>query len=94
MDIYSLSDIFIENGIVLRAIPHRIREIYDTRHADKFPNGEIRFLEEYKRDMLVVERVPKCAGKFLIECARHTDNMVRFSGRFFDSIDDAIASVF
>jgi hypothetical protein len=42
--------------------------------------------------MLRVERIPKNAGKFIIERAAHTDSLVRFvpKDKYYDSIEEAI----
>lgn len=91
MDIKELENIMILNGVVLRALPRIMRGIYETRHIDIFPNGTIEYLEEYKREMLVVYTVPKNAGKFIFECARNTMNSVSFAGKkYYDTIEEAV----
>lgn len=91
MEIKELEDIMILNSVVLRAIPTTMRGVYETRHIDEFPDGTIEYLEEYKREMLVVHTVPKNAGKFLIECVKNTRSSVNFEGKkYFDTIEQAM----
>lgn len=91
MDIKELEEIMIEHGVVLRAIPKKVRGVYEKYHADEFPNGTIEYLEDFKREMLVVWSIPKNAGKFTFECEKHTGSTVKFRGKkFFDSIEEAV----
>ena len=91
MDIRELEKVMISHGVVLRAIPEKVRGIYEKRHIDTYPNGVIKYLDDYKREMLVVETIPKNAGKFILECVPHTSSMVKFSGKkYFDSIEEAV----
>lgn len=92
MDIKELEKLMILNGIVLRAVPEKEIAIYETGHKDKFPDGTIRYIDAYKREMLVVERVPEHAGTFLTECMPNTSNTVKFTEKvFFGSIEEAMA---
>lgn len=93
MTIEQLEGIMQEYGIVLRAIPKKTFEVYESCHKDRFPDGKIQYLESYGRDCLVVERIPKHAGEFLIESVKGTGSMVWFQGRFFPSIEDAITAI-
>lgn len=94
MNIKELESIMIEYGVVLRAIPKTVRGVYEKYHIDKYPNGTIEYLEEYKREMLVVISVPKNAGKFVFECQKNTISGVQFQGnKYFDSIELAIADL-
>lgn len=91
MDIKELENIMISHGIVLRAIPKIERSICEKRRANEFPDGKIEYLEEYKREMLVIERIPKYAGKFIFEYKQGTASTVKFTGKkFFDSIEQAV----
>lgn len=91
MDIKELENIMVSHGVVLRAIPKTARSIYEKYHADKYPDGIIMYLEKYKREMLIVENIPKNAGKFIFECEKHTSSIVKFNGKkFYDSIEQAI----
>lgn len=93
MTIQELEAVMQEHGAVIRAIPLKIREVMDVCHATEYEDGQVMYLEEYRRDMFVREYVPKNAGKFLIEPVRHTMSMVRFHSEFFDSVEDAVASL-
>lgn len=94
MNIKELEDIMVTNGIVLRAIPEEITEIYEKRHIDKFPEGSVRYLERYHREMLVVKRIPRNAGKFIFERAPNTMAVINFrNNKFYDSIEEAMADL-
>lgn len=66
MDLKTLEAIMVENGLIIRAIPKKIRHAFEKEHFEDYPDGEIKYLDEFKREMLVVERTPKNAGKFVI----------------------------
>lgn len=84
----------VEHGIALRAIPLKVRETYEISHAAQIPDGHIMYLEEFKREMLVVERVPQNAGKFAFESSCGTSATVRFQGNaYYDSIKDAMDAI-
>ena len=94
MEIKELEDIMITHSVVLRAIPKKVVGVYEKQHIDSYPTGTIQYLERYKREMLVVESIPKNAGKFIFECQRNTSSSVHFSGKkFFDSIEEAVADL-
>ena len=93
LTIEELERLMVEYGIVLRAIPTTVREILEVRHKDEYPDGKVVYLEEFHRDMLVVERVPKHAGEFLMECRQGTSEMVQFRRIFYKSIGEAIADL-
>ncbi|MBQ3011261.1 MAG: hypothetical protein IJA20_02925 [Methanocorpusculum sp.] len=91
MDIKELEEIMVEHGVVLRAIPMKVTGIYEVRHRKQFPNARVEYLEDFKREMLIDERVPINAGKFIFESNQGTGNMVKFyANRFYDSIEDAM----
>lgn len=93
MTLEELGSIMQEHGLVLRAIPKKVRGVYEAYHKDDYPDGQVMYLEEHGREMLVVERVPKNAGKFLIESVKNTGDTVWFSKRFFGSIEEAVGAV-
>ena len=81
----------IEYGVALRAIP---AEVYAKTHIEDFPDGQIIYLDEFKREMLVVKSIPTNAGKFVFEHNCGTGRMARFTGRqYHDSIEEAIGSL-
>lgn len=91
MDIKELEEIMVSHGVVLRAIPMKVRGIYEIRHRNQFPNARVEYLEDFKREMLIDERTPKNAGKFIFEANQGTGDMVRFhANRFYDSIEEAM----
>ena len=58
------------------------------------PNGQIVYLDEFKREMLVVKSIPTNAGKFVFEHNCGTGRMVRFTGRqYYNSIEEVIESL-
>lgn len=94
MEIKELEDIMVTHSVVLRAIPKKVVDVYEKQHIDSYPTGTIRYLERYKREMLVVESIPKNAGKFLFEQQNNTASMVQFRGKkYFDSIEEAVADL-
>lgn len=91
MDIKELERLMVANGIVLRAIPDKIVKVYEKEDKEKFPDGTVKYIDAFRREMLVVEQVPKYAGTFVTECVQNTMSMVKFSGKvFYDSIEDAM----
>lgn len=93
MDITKLEAVMVKYGVVIRALPVTVRRVYEAGYKGEFPEGELKYLEPYKREMLVVEKpVPEgYAGKFIIELCPHTDSQVRFTApKRYDSIEQAI----
>lgn len=93
MTIEELERIMVEHGATIRAIPKVIVGVYDKRHIDKYPDGRIEYLDSFKREMLITESVPKNAGKFLLKSKCGTMSMVQFEGKFYDSIEQAVADL-
>ncbi len=94
MTVEELQQIMIEKGVVIRAIPMKIRGIYEKEKINKYPNGTIQYLPEFKREMLVCESVPQNAGKFIIEQNQGSLSTVKFCGKeYFDTIEDAVKSL-
>lgn len=90
-NIKELEEIMIAHGVVLRAIPRVTISTLETSHSKDYPNGEIKYLPAYKREMLVIKRFPENGGKFLIETNQDTSSTVQFRRkRYFDSIGEAI----
>lgn len=94
MDIKDIERVLVTYGVAIRAIPARERKVLEAYHAKDFPNGRVEYLPAYKREMLVVERVPEHAGKFTFEVVGNTVSTVTFSGnRYYDSIEGVIAAL-
>lgn len=92
--IEELNEIMIENSLTLRAIPRVRYEYYEVRHAKNYPDGEIKYLDAYKREMLIIKIIPKNAGKFIIMKTPNTNATVIFySPIFYNNIIDAINSM-
>jgi len=45
-----LEEIMIENGIILRDIPRKVKCVYEKFYINKYPNGVIKYLEEFNRE--------------------------------------------
>jgi len=91
MDIKALEKIMVEHGVVLRAIPMKVTEISEVRHQKRFPNARIEYLESFQREMLIIERTPQNAGRFIFEANQRTGDFVKFyAEKFYDSIEEAI----
>lgn len=89
MDLKNLGQLMVKHSAVIRALPEEVQIIVEKRHADQFPNAEIKFLPEYKREMLVEYRHPRHGGQFVLEFAKNTGNRVQFTGwRFFNSLEE------
>lgn len=84
-----LETLMKKHGAVIRAIPEEVTHIFEKRHADHY-DGEIRYLDEFKREMLIVKETPKHAGEFLVLPCCETSNIVDFkNAQYFKSITDA-----
>jgi hypothetical protein len=92
MDIKALEQLMITHSFVIRAIPVKIIETYEAYHIKKYPEGVIYYDERFKRDMLRLEKIPKNAGKFIIERVAKTNSLIRFTpkDKYYNSIEEAI----
>lgn len=89
--IEQLEKIMITRGAVIRAIPMEVTHVLEKCHADRYPHGEILYLEEYKREMLLVREIPDHARKFMLQEERNTGSTVKFhTPAFFGSIAEII----
>lgn len=87
----TLGKLMVEHNLAIRAVPLVVRGIFDVRHKDKYPDGVIQYLPDFKREMLVTERTPKHAGMFVVEKARGTASAVHFGGKkFYQSLEDIV----
>jgi len=94
MTIKELEKIMIEQGVILRAIPLKIHHVYADCDISLHPDGRLEYHKEYKREMTIVDSIPKNAGKFVIESEECTGAMARFYGKkLYDNIEDAIADL-
>ena len=93
MTIEQLEEFMVNHGLVIRTIPKEITHIYEAHYAQKYPNGTVKYMEEYKREMLLVTEVPSNAGKFVVSAALHTDSNIRFHPPFFSSIKELVEYV-
>lgn len=93
MTIEQLEEFMVNHGLVIRAIPKEITHIYEAHYAQKYPNGKVIYMEQYKREMLLVTEVPANAGKFVVSAALHTDSDIRFHPPFFSSIKELVEYV-
>jgi len=91
MDLKKLEELMVKHSAVIRALPKNVRVVVEKRHADQFPNAEVKFLPEYKREMLVEYQQPRHGGQFILEFAKNTSGMVQFTGgRFFNSLEEVV----
>ena len=80
-----------ENNLVIRAIPEMVRGAYDVNdnNLKKYSHGEVKYLPEYKREMIVVYTVPAHAGEFLVtRCTNAMCNADFSGGVYFKSFDE------
>lgn len=93
MDINELERMMVKYGIAIRTIPLKQRHVLEKCHIGDYPkgHGKIQYLEEYGREMLVIETVPSHAGQFTFEFAKNTDSRVIFHGKaFFESLEELV----
>ncbi len=93
MTVKELEQLMIDNALIIRAVPKKVVQVFEKSHLKDFPNGKIQYIEKYKREMLVVETVPKNAGKFLIGRNLENSSIVRYEGQVYDSIEEAVNDV-
>lgn len=91
----NLAQLMVKHGAVIRAIPESIRKVVEKRHAAQYPNAEVKYLPEYKREMLVWYERPAYAGQFALTFAKHTSNdLVFLKWRFFNSLEEVAEYLF
>jgi len=84
-----LEELMLKHNITIRTIPKKITHVYEKRHYKNI--GKIKYIEKFKREMLVIEEYPKNGGKFLIEYINHNDTIVYFTNKkYFNSIKELI----
>lgn len=94
--INELSELMIEHGLTIRAIPKVVREIHEVKHKDNpyLQPGHVEFLPEYGREMFINEKRPTNGGKFLIVQNCGTRSTVAFQKqKFYDTLSDAITDI-
>lgn len=86
-----LEELMKKHNLVIRVVPEKITSIYERYHKDKFPQGELVYLEKYKREMLVVVKTPKNAGKFMVSCYNGLSAHIEFDAeKVYNSIEEII----
>lgn len=84
--IQQLEEIMRKYGSSIHAVKLEQRQIMEKRHADRYNDGEIKYMEEFKREMFVRTYVPENAGKFYLKVnGGHFDKAI-----LFDSINDIV----
>ena len=64
----------------------------EVHHKDAYPGGHVEFLEEYKREMWIRDRVPKYAGQFIVTREPTTSSIVMFrKKKYYSSLEEIIA---
>ncbi len=87
----TLGKLMVEHNLAIRAVPMVVRDIVEVRHKDEYPDGVIKYLPEFKREMLVTLRTPKHAGMFVVEKASGTASTVHFGHKkFYRSLEDIV----
>lgn len=94
MDLSTLQKIMVQNGLAIRAVPMMQRIVVDILHKNEFPDGHAEYLEEYKREMWVVNRKNIHGGQFVVESNCGTSAIIHFSNKkFYNSIEELIADI-
>ena len=96
-----LERVMSDYSIVIRKIPEFVRETHEATHINKYPNGVLVDLPGFNRKMLLVEKVPKYAGKYIYTTAHNTDCTVKFSKiretenykNVFDTLEELLEDV-
>lgn len=90
-ELSKLQDMLVKHGGVIRAIPMKTRGVYEAYNIDKYANGKVEYLPEFGRDMLIVEEVPKDAGKLLLVAGQSTSSTTQFKGALkFNTMEELI----
>lgn len=96
MDIKELEKVMIEKGAIIRAIPMVETGLVEVRHASQFENKPeystyVKYEEDFKRDMLHLERKLQLGGKFLLAFQKNQLIRTNFNGQLvFDHLEDVI----
>ncbi len=101
IDLKELEELLVEHGACIRAIPKTVISVVEVRHVNdpeyerpEFIRKEVVYVERFKREMLVTERVPHHAGMFLVKTGEDTSSMVRFSGKkYYKTLKEAIEAI-
>lgn len=84
--IQQLEEVMRKYGSSIHAVKLEERDILEKQYADRYNDGEIKYMEEFKREMFIRTYVPKNAGKFYLKVnGRHFDKAI-----LFDSINDIV----
>ena len=93
----TLTQLMLKHNITIRTIPQKIKHVYELHYAKHFPQAEITYMEEFKREMLVYYTIPENPGKFIYEQVSNTDSLVSFRSRgkrqYFDTLEELIEDV-
>lgn len=93
MTLDELAQLMLEHGLVIRAItPKEQTHLFDPRHQKAHPDGEIKYSEEFKREMLHVPYRNSLGGKFIITADRGQSATVHWPRGtvFYDSLEEAV----
>lgn len=98
-----LQEAMLQNDLCIRPVPRTCRHIFEVNNAPDAPlpgqlrgqtvvSRQIMYLDEYKRDMLVVKTIPPHAGQFIVTSCRDTGQTVKFSGplKYYDTLEEII----
>ncbi|MNW28218.1 hypothetical protein D3C74_50380 [compost metagenome] len=96
MDITKLTELMIEHGLVIRAIPHETIGICEERHKEKYPDSVLFYDKKRKCNMIRVTSKNNQGGKFVI--GKMSDqstivnnwNKVGKSVIFYNTIEEAV----
>lgn len=83
-----------KHSLVIRTVPELEQHVFETKHKDRYPDGKIQYVEEYKRDMLVVKKIPEHAGEFIACSLPNTESVVKFVPKKYYSTLEAIVEDF
>lgn len=98
-----LRETMLQNDLCIRPVPGTCRHIFEVNNTPDAPlPGQLRgqtvisrqgmYLDEYKRDMLIVKTIPPHAGQFIATSCRDTGQTVKFSGplKYYGTLEEII----
>lgn len=95
MSVIELSQLMLEHGLVIRAIPYEKISICALRHKDRYPDAIVFYDDIRKCEMIKVIEKNANGGKFVItkEGGQSSTIVWRKPVVFYDTIEEALKSL-
>lgn len=89
-----LEALILRHGAIIRAVPTETKSVYEISHAAEHPGGQIKYLPEYGREMLVVWRRHAAGGQFLLKTSESAGATVKFTMHdAYGSLEDVLGAL-